>query len=92
MADMRLLLEGLTVYHETLTRNLGVVDESFKELQQAWNALDEHFQGKAADEFRPMLTQSFWTFQTFEGAAVLVLKLLEQRIEHLKEADRNNVL
>lgn len=92
MPDMRALLSGLEAYHESLTRHVASLNENFQEVGLRWTALDECFAGNAADEFRPVWEGASQRFQDYSEHTSHILRVLADRIEQLREAERTSGL
>ncbi|MCB9871505.1 MAG: hypothetical protein H6837_16735 [Planctomycetes bacterium] len=90
MPDARLLLRGLEDYQVAVGRHLEAVRAGFDELNHRWCALREDYEGTSAAEFRDVWEGTTRMFQDYDERARAVNKILEKRIERLREYDRND--
>lgn len=88
MPDMRVLLAGLEAYHQCVQRHVTMVRDEFEEVSRYWAALDECFAGNAADEFRPIWENTSQRFREYVEHTAAIQRVLSERIESLREADR----
>jgi len=88
MLDQRTLLAGLEAYKETLERHVATLHQDFEEVRHGWANLDECFAGNAADEFRPIWETASERFREYVEHTSAILRVLGDRIEKLREADR----
>jgi hypothetical protein len=88
MMDTRALLAGLEAYRDSLDRHVASLHLDFDEVGRAWLNLDECFAGSSADEFRPIWEGTAQQFRDYVDHTSGILRILGDRIESLREADR----
>ncbi len=88
MADMRVLLTGLTDYQNSLGYHLNQVRDEFQQLESRWNALNVVYEGTAADEFRSFWLVTISNFNNYIDQTQQISSILQDRIDALNEADR----
>jgi hypothetical protein len=88
MPDTRALLAGLEAYQRSVERHLASLNQEFEEVGRCWLALDEVFAGNAADEFRPIWENTAHRFREYVDHTTAIVRILGERIESLREADR----
>ncbi len=92
MADMRGLVVGLDEYRNSMKRHLEALQTEFDSLTLVWQALNECFEGHAADEFRPIWENTSRQFREYTDQGREIERILAERIESLREVDRSNSL
>lgn len=92
MADTRRLLEGLVEYRGSLERHLSSLQSEFKAVQSRWRAFSAVFAGDAADEFKPGWAQTEARFSEYIARTTAISRMLDRRIESLREANRREGL
>lgn len=88
MADTHALLIGLEEYSRTLYRHVSELRDHFNTLSREWSAFSDHYQGEAANQFRDHWLNTTRRFQEYIEGTEAINRLLEERIEHLRAADR----
>jgi uncharacterized protein YukE len=83
------LLQGLTEYGHALERHLGFLKHLFDNLDSHWRQFSSVYEGEAADQFRAGWTRTTESFNEYIEQTDRIGKLLEERIEALREADRS---
>jgi len=88
MADTRRLLTGLEEYRASLDRHLVSLQADFGAVQSRWHAFSAVFAGDAADEFKPGWAQTTARFEEYLARTKAIANVLDERIEHLRDANR----
>ncbi|MCW5623979.1 MAG: hypothetical protein KIT73_04575 [Burkholderiales bacterium] len=87
MTDATRLSHLLDDYAAALATHLGTVKEEFGQLERAWSALSEVYEGAAADQFRNVFESTAGRMQRYEDDAAGLLTVLRARIETLRRFD-----
>jgi uncharacterized protein YukE len=88
MADSRQLLSGLEEYLKAVTLHTEQMDTEFDHLVRQWEALYEHFDGNAADEFEPVWNGTSKMMKDYFEHSRILSRVLNERIDDLREFDR----
>ena len=88
MADSKQLLAGLEDYQKALKLHAERMDVEFTHLLKVWESLYEHFQGNAADEFEPVWNGTSKMMKDYFEHTRVLSRVLEERIDELREFDR----
>jgi len=88
VADTRVLLAGLEEYHRVLGLHLSKLTAEFQQLDGTWRQFSAVYEGNAADQFREGWIRTTQRFQEYIDQTQKISAVLNERIEHLREADR----
>ena len=86
--DARVLLHGLEEYSRALERHTVMLKLQFNNVDSHWQQFSSVYEGEAADQFRAGWTRTNQNFKEYIEQTDRIQKLLEERIEALREADR----
>ncbi|MBK9926324.1 MAG: WXG100 family type VII secretion target [Anaerolineales bacterium] len=89
MADTRVLLSGLEEYHRVLGMHLSKLTAEFQQLDNTWRNFSAVYEGEAADQFREGWIRTTQRFQEYIEQTQKISMVLNERIEHLREANRS---
>jgi len=90
--DMTRLLRGLVDYNRTLVRHNDRVQEAFTTLEGSLKRLQAVYEGAAARAFKSRFDRTQKALNDYIKGATAIHKVLEERIEHLKRADQQEIL
>lgn len=88
MADTRKLLQGLETYQKQLQQHVMQLQRDYQHLEGRWHAFREFYAGDAADQFKPGWEQTSQGFREYLLQTKQIVSILEQRIESLREVNR----
>ena len=88
MADSRLLLQGLQDYHQLLERHVIELQAEYDSLLRIWSAFSSVYEGDAADQFKAGWMRTDLNFKDYINATRKISMMLEDRIEALRDANR----
>lgn len=88
MADTRILLAGLEEYHRVLDTHLSKLTDEFQHLTGTWQRFSACYEGDAADQFREGWSRTSQRFQEYIEQTQRISSVLDERIEHLRLANR----
>jgi len=88
VANTRLLLNGLEEYRAALRRHLIEVRTEFDGLQRRWHIFSAVYEGDSADQFRSYWLRTVARFEEYVQRGEAIADILDERIEHLREANR----
>lgn len=88
MADTRILLAGLEEYHRVLGSHLSKLTAEFQQLDSTWRQFSAVYEGDAADQFREGWIRTTQRFQEYIEQTQKISAVLDERIEHLRAANR----
>jgi uncharacterized protein YukE len=88
VTDARVLLQGLQEYNRALDRHSGMLKLRFHYLDSHWLQFSSVYEGDAADQFRAGWTRTNHSFMEYIEQTDRIQKVLEERIEALREADK----
>lgn len=88
MADSRILLAGLEEYHRALELHFSRLKAEYDHLDNTWRQFCGVYEGDAADQFRAGWVQTSQRFQEYIHHTGLISGILKERIEYLREANR----
>lgn len=83
-----LLLAGLEDYHKCLTRHVIQMEQEYQNLERGWRAFSNVYEGAAAEQFRTGWGRTVTGFRTYVEQSQHIMKILEERITALREANR----
>lgn len=87
MSDTRVLLQGLVEYSRSLEKlTFGMVHE-FSQLEVRWLALNEVYDGDAAEQFRAGWLRTVERFRAYQDGLDALGRALTERIAHLESFD-----
>lgn len=87
MTDATRLTYLLDGYANALAGHLGLVQEEFVQLERAWLALSDVYEGRGANQFRDVFDGAARRMRDYEAGATGMLTLLRERIESLRRFD-----
>ncbi len=87
--DSRSLLSGLEEYSRVLERHSVMLKIEFRNVDSHWAQFSGVYEGDAADQFRAGWLRTTLNFQEYISQTDRIKALLEERIEALREANRN---
>ena len=90
--DTRLLLKGLEDYRKSLDRHLKELNTEFRVTEQRSRALYSVYTGDAADEFKKYWSVTVSRFQEYLTRTQRISAMLDERIEYLREYNRQEGL
>ena len=88
MANLTNLLRGLERYEKELERHNRVVSEAFQTLQTSLSKLTAVYEGVGAREFQAHWIRTGTDFKEYISGAQSIQRVLTERIDRLREADR----
>lgn len=86
--DARILLKGLDEYRRVLDQHSSLLKMEFDTVETRWQQFSEHYEGEAADQFRAGWIRTTDNFKDYIEQTERIRRLLEERIEALRDADR----
>lgn len=86
--DARVLLQGLEEYNRALERHSVWLKLEYNHLNDRWQQFSSIYEGDAADQFRSGWIRTHQNFSEYMELTERIGKLLEERIEALREADK----
>ncbi len=92
MADVTRLLNGLVRYESELVRHNAKVKEEFARLQKALGRLGAHYEGVAARDFKAHFARTQRGLNEYVTGSESIRRVLLERIEHIRAADRPEIL
>ena len=87
MTDAARLHVLLTDYATSLDSHLGIVREEFSQLERAWAALSDVYEGTAAEQFRKVFLSAAARMRDYEHGASGLLVVVRRRLEALERFD-----
>jgi uncharacterized protein YukE len=87
-----LLLQGLEEYRAALENHRHVVAQEYAQLNDRWVSFYHVYEGKAADEFKAHWLRTQQRFEEYIEAARRIGDILDERIDALRQADREGDL
>ncbi|MBR0560713.1 hypothetical protein [Neokomagataea anthophila] len=88
MTDATNLISRLTEYDQALTVHLSVMQDEFRDLERAWAALSDVYEGNAAEQFRTVFLAAAARMRDYEGGTRDLQAILQRQIDHLRDFDR----
>jgi uncharacterized protein YukE len=88
MADSTILLAGLVEYHRRLEQHVIRLEQEYQELDKRWQAFSKVYEGDAAEQFRAGWRRTGDGFRVYVEQSRRIMKVLEERIESLREVNR----
>jgi hypothetical protein len=82
--DVDRLRVGLGAYRESLARHLARLSDDFAGVQDCWAALDQEYEGHAAEEFRQRWNATADWFKQYEIALHRMVAMIDERSQHLR--------
>ena len=76
---------GLDAYRDSLARHLARLADDFASVQDCWAALDQEYEGQAAEEFRQRWGATADWFKQYETALHGMIAMIDERTPHLGE-------
>jgi hypothetical protein len=89
VADTRVLLAGLEEYHRVVGLHLSKLTAEFQQLDNNWRQFSAVYEGEAADQFRAGWIRTTQRFQEYIEQTQKISAMLNERIEHLRSANRS---
>jgi uncharacterized protein YukE len=86
--DARVLLQGLEEYYRALARHSIYLKLEYNHLDARWQQFSSIYEGDAADQFRAGWSRTHQNFSEYMEQTERISKVLEERIEALREADK----
>lgn len=86
--DTSALLVGLEDYHDSLNKHLAELRAEYEQLENSWHRFNHVYGGDAAEQFRANWARTAENFQTYIERTTKIRKMLEDRIEELRSANR----
>ena len=86
--DARVLLQGLEEYNRALEHHAVMLKLQFHYLDSHWQQFSSNYEGDAADQFRAGWIRTTRNFTEYIDQTDRIQKLLEERIEALRQADK----
>jgi WXG100 family type VII secretion target len=88
MADVTRLLQALESYSRQVHSHRRQVSGVFTDMSAAVKQLQSHYEGQAAREFLGHWQHTLRAFDSYISGMDSVGSLLDERVEHLRQADR----
>jgi hypothetical protein len=82
--DVDRLRAGLEEYRASLGRHLARLSRDYEQVQHCWRALDQEYEGRAAEEFRQRWRKTSEWFKDYESALRTMIAMLETRSQELR--------
>lgn len=82
--DVDRLRLGLESYAASLRRHLALLLHDYEQVQRCWRALDEEYEGRAAEVFRHRWREVAEWFHAYESALRTMIAMLEARSQELR--------
>jgi hypothetical protein len=87
-ANASVLCTLLEEYHKRLTQHLIQMEQECKVLEQRWQNFSTVYQGNAAEQLRAGWQRTTDRFREYMYEGQSIARVLEQRINSLREFDR----
>ena len=86
--DARILLKGLEEYRAVLEQHSSLLKIEFDNVDSHWQQFSSAYEGEAADQFRANWIRTTENFKEYIEQTDRIQRLLGERIEALRAADR----
>ncbi|MFL5659451.1 MAG: WXG100 family type VII secretion target [Ktedonobacteraceae bacterium] len=88
VVNSAVLLTGLEEYHRRLREHISQMEQQYQQLEKRWQAFSAVYEGNAAEQFRTGWRRTTEGFRGYVDQGHNIMKVLEERIEALREANR----